>query len=202
MSVLPPPPSLHLPPPRRQGHRTLLIVLAALIALATVCSVCGLLAWRQSTKGYPVTLDTTTIPGYVESTTDVAKDASDQLRAAAKEIPFDSSFGGAYQELDGGPADLLLLFGGTKYMFSPAGDLREMERGIAAGAEAELTFVSVDPGPLGGEMRCGSMTIEGMITSVCAWADRGSLVVGMFIGLRVDEAHERLLRIRAAVEVR
>jgi hypothetical protein len=66
--------------------------------------------------------------------------------------------------------------------------------------ELQLTYgLMVYSGPLGGQERCGSGRLDGRAVSVCAWADHGSLGVGLFAGRSIEGSSPMLQDIRAAI---
>jgi hypothetical protein len=58
------------------------------------------------------------------------------------------------------------------------------------------------PGPLGGRVRCGAIEEGGAPFTVCAWADHGSLGLGMFLNRSVEESALLFVRIRQEVVTR
>lgn len=57
----------------------------------------------------------------------------------------------------------------------------------------------VDAGPLGGQERCGTGRVDGRSVAVCAWADHGSMGVGLFAGRSIEGSSPMLQDIRAAI---
>jgi hypothetical protein len=57
----------------------------------------------------------------------------------------------------------------------------------------------VDPGPLGGIMRCGNTSTGGTALAVCGWADGGSLAIGIFLNRSLTDSAELFRQIRGEV---
>lgn len=187
-------------PPKKHRFRIVLIVLATLLAILCLG---GKLKWDRDHEGYPATLNTDNIPGYVRSTLPYP----DELRAAKtalNDIGFGSAFASVYEVQGGQPSELLYLFGGTKYTSDPAEALNSYGEGFIEAARASgaqgVALDSVDAGPQGGEMRCGHAKTSDADVSFCIWADHGSLVAAMFLELDANTAHDRMLKIRASIE--
>jgi hypothetical protein len=58
------------------------------------------------------------------------------------------------------------------------------------------------PGPLGGHVRCGANNENGVVFTVCGWADHGTLGIGMFHNRPIEESALLFLRIRQEVVTR
>jgi len=87
-----------------------------------------------------------------------------------------------------------------------AATVKEFTNGVAAGgssvgASARRGIVSVDPGPLGGSMRCGVVTVVTRDIAVCGWGDRSAVAASLLLDpTTVDEAAELTRDFRAAAE--
>lgn len=104
----------------------------------------------------------------------------------------------------GNPAkkDMIMLAGASGRVSDPAGQLDRALREMAAGGLAVRAAADADPGPLGGVARCGDATADGVPMGVCAWSDRGSLVLVVVYFTDGRRATAELAGIRAAVERR
>jgi hypothetical protein len=109
---------------------------------------------------------------------------------------------GMYSQVDGYPGAVVFV---AKHVADPAeiqANLREMERGFLTSADSEITvgqFHDVDPGPLGGKMQCGSMTLKAMDGTVCAFGDEAA--DGMIITFQPDD-ETVVPTLRAGIEKR
>jgi hypothetical protein len=191
-------------PGGRRRLRTRWIVLgAAGVVLLVAAAVLGPLAWRLLTRE-TVTLSTPpSLAGLTEDTSDSANQTADYLRTAvAAKISLDSSVGAVYRDPTSADRDVL-FFGGTAFILTPDRQLDQAlgllndDSGTVSGLHA------VDPGQLGGSMKCGTTPGDnGTTMAVCGWADSGSLAVALFPGRTVDQAAELLRQMRAGMEHR
>jgi hypothetical protein len=101
----------------------------------------------------------------------------------------------AYYAPSGDLTKTVGLVGATGRITDPEGELDDVFSGEMAVSGAE----DVDPGPLGGEMRCGTTASNGQALTVCGWADGGSLVLGIFINRSSTDSAELFRQIRAEI---
>jgi hypothetical protein len=88
------------------------------------------------------------------------------------------------------------LFGATGRISNPKGELDE----AFTSDDLVVTGVqTVDPGPLGGDMRCGNMASNGQALSVCGWADGGSLMMGIFLNRSLTDSGTLFRQIRGEI---
>ncbi len=112
----------------------------------------------------------------------------------------------AVYNIGGDKSHSVLLFGGTGAIYRPANELSKV-LGLLDDSQDSVTGLhEVSPGPLGGEMKCGTSVGSGDATDpdmpICAWADHGSAMGALFPGRTVDEAAELFRQFRAAIEKR
>jgi hypothetical protein len=87
------------------------------------------------------------------------------------------------------------LVGATGRITNPEGELDD-----AFSSELTVTGAQdVDPGPLGGLMRCGNTASSGQALSVCGWADGGSLMLGIFVNRSVTDSATLFRQIRGEI---
>ncbi|MFI6819592.1 hypothetical protein ACIBJE_01390 [Micromonospora sp. NPDC050187] len=196
------------PPPKKKSGvgKVLLIVLAVVLVL---CVGGGIAIWAtvkddvgevvEATKTRVVAPETlngrpkVTEPGLVA--------ASEQMAAAIKkDVPeATSTVGGFY----GDPAknDLVMIIGISGVMADPE---KEMNDAISAisGQLGATNMAAVEPGPLGGDAKCGDGSSEGVKLGICVWADRGSLGMVVMYFKTGKEAEAEFGTIRAAIEQR
>jgi hypothetical protein len=71
----------------------------------------------------------------------------------------------------------------------------------ARGSAGSGRVHSADPGPLGGYMKCGALTVTGQQVGACAWGDRSAVAVTMVMDPADEAETARLtLQVRAAAE--
>jgi hypothetical protein len=115
-----------------------------------------------------------------------------------KDVGLDETIAAFYED----PKDsqkLVLLLGGTKLMLRPDAELDDAFKGFTDEGGKIEGLAEVDPGQLGGKARCGTTEQEGTKASICAWADHGSLVMGVFFNRPVDESAALLRQIRSEI---
>jgi hypothetical protein len=181
------------------------IIGGALAAVLLLCCGAGyffggrdILAERNATLSTP------------ETVAGLKKSANPQLQPFAdkatedlkKESGLDSTVAAFYEDPKD-PRKLVMLVGGTKLLLRPESELDDAFRGFNEGAEQDVkNVVEVDPGDQGGKARCGSVTEEGTQSALCAWADHGSIVLGVFFNRPVNESAALLRQIRSQILTR
>lgn len=84
--------------------------------------------------------------------------------------------------------------------------VEQFSEGISGGAgrvggSVSSAVHSVDPGPLGGFMRCGGVLASGQEVGVCAWGDRSAMAMTIVLNPGSDAETARLtVALRAAAE--
>jgi hypothetical protein len=206
-SAAPPPPSgpqawPAMPPapperrPARGGRPWLWVVLVAVgivLAAGVVRAVVGV-ADPVALPELPATL-----AGARTSTDTAARTALDtQVTQLRSEPGVTSAVAAMYD----GPEDtdrFLVVIAGTRRQNSADAVAGVIEGMRSSGAAAGMTFSDVEPGPLGGTLRCGSGTLAGTPVSLCAWAaDR---VIGTVLSYnnRAGSGRELTRTVRAAL---
>jgi hypothetical protein len=107
--------------------------------------------------------------------------------------------------LYGEPAelDVVVLAAVAGRVADPAKQLTQTFEGVSTAGLSASGITSVDPGPLGGEARCGTVSAGPVSIVLCAWADPGSLgIVGYYFQQDVDEVAAEFVRARGEVEKR
>ena len=191
-----PPAAEHKP---RSRVRSILLVSLLVIALAGVGTL-GYAGWqvfsqKDATLTTPDRIGTLTL-----NQTDDGKQTADYLQTAlSAEVNLNKAVGAVYTD---GATGSVLFFGGTATIWSPEKDL-EAAFGLISDKQGAVTGLhKVDPGKLGGTMKCGTTKSDVGDLSVCGWADHGSLAIAMFPG-RSESASATLLRqIRDATQKR
>jgi hypothetical protein len=100
----------------------------------------------------------------------------------------------AYYSSTSEPARIVGLIGATGKISTPATELDRMLSGSSV-----TGIVTVDPGPLGGAMKCGIREDSSQRLTLCGWADRGSVGLGIFLDRTVSEAESLFRQIRGEV---
>jgi len=188
--------------PRWSRRRT--IVLGAILALALVAGVgFGSVGWRILQEKDATLSIPPEIAGLRQDTSMRARETADYLRIGftADIVDTDESIGVVYADPNA-PDRSVLLFGGTGLVWQPERDLDRLFDLVSEGEGTIGDLRTVDAGPLGGVMKCGTSRGDGGDIAICGWADHGSVVMAMFPGRDLGEAAALLRTIRAAIQQR
>jgi hypothetical protein len=88
------------------------------------------------------------------------------------------------------------LFGATGRITNPKGELED------AFTSDDLVVTGeqdVDPGPLGGYMKCGNTVSGGQALTVCGWSDGGSVMMAIFLNRSVTDSATLFRQIRGEI---
>lgn len=123
------------------------------------------------------------------------------LRAQITDL--DSSAGAVYEEPSGDASHSVMIFGGTTLLWNPGRELDTVLTFISESSEDKLNeLAEVDPGPLGGVMKCGTTQMDSAQLAICGWADHGSIAVALFPGRSTSDAAGLMRTLRSAAEKR
>lgn len=203
--AFPPPGPFPQQPKQRRVGRILGIVGGSLAAVLVLCCGAGylfggrdILAERNATLSTP-----DTVAGLKKSTNAQLQPFAEKATADLKEESGLTSTIAAFYEDPKDRQKLVMLVGGTKLLLRPESELDDAFRGFNEGADNDVkNVVEVDAGDLGGKARCGSVTEEGTESALCAWADHGSIVLGVFFNRPVNESAALLRQIRSEILTR
>ena len=192
-----PPPPRYAPPQYRKRHRKWPWVL---LTMALLCGGCcgGAFLWSKSIYDqYPATAVTDAAVAGLTSVEDASADKIvDRLRGTIDTEQIDEArFSVVYRDTS---RRRVTVFGTTRLVSDPKKAIDASMTQLTG--QLQLTDVhKVDAGPLGGQERCGSGRLDGRSVAVCAWADHGSMGVGLFAGRSVEGSAPTLQEIRAAI---
>ncbi|MFV2111306.1 hypothetical protein ACFHW0_03065 [Micromonospora sp. LOL_025] len=141
-----------------------------------------------------------TLAGRPKATDPALQAGARQLEAELnKAIPDASSTVGGFY---GTPADkdLVMIAAASGLNPNPARTLEDTIRG-ALTSDVRLGEMSpVDPGPLGGEAKCGDAKAQDVPLGVCVWSDKGSVGMVIIYFKTGQQAHAEFATIRGQVE--
>ncbi|MGW4500249.1 hypothetical protein ACWENR_16745 [Micromonospora sp. NPDC004336] len=195
------------PPAKRKSSagRIVLIVLAGVLVLCLGGAAITFFVVKDQVKE---TVDATrirvvepdTLAGRPRATDPALQVGAQQLEAELnRSLPDASSTVGAFY---GTPAkkDLVMVAAASGLNPDPARTLETTIRG-ARTSEVRLGEMSaVDPGPLGGEAKCGDAKAENVPLGVCVWSDRGSVGMIVIYYKTGTQAHAELATMRGQIE--
>jgi hypothetical protein len=141
--------------------------------------------------------------GLTLDTTERATSAADDLKSVLTAgFNVTSSVAAVYGDPHSATRSVLFV-GGTGFLAQPERELAELFSLLDDQAGHVTGVRDADPGPLGGTMRCGTVTSgDGDSMTVCGWADYGSLAMAMFPERGVDESARLMRDLRAAIQSR
>ena len=133
---------------------------------------------------------------------DGARETAEYVRdAVATSVKLEESVAAVYS--DTAAADRSVIFaGGSGLIWNPEEALSKVFALMSDETGGVTGVRDVRPGPLGGQVRCGSTATPEGDLPVCGWADHGSVGIALFPNRSVDEAAEILLRLRTATQSR
>lgn len=191
-------------PPSRRSRR-ILVALAVVLLLVVGAGTAFVLLRTdlgiEDTR--PARLTTPdTLAGRPKITDGKLQELAAELVATIKRnVPEATDTVGAFY---GNPAkkDMIMVAGASGPVSDPGGQLDRAMHEMATGGLAIRDVTKADPGPLGGVAKCGDATADGVPLGVCAWSDRGSLVLVVLYYTDARQAAAGLAGIRAAIEQR
>jgi hypothetical protein len=189
--------------PGAARSRTRTILLSALLAVGLAgASVIGYTVWRiLSQKDARLTAPPQVAGLRVDESEDGRRTAEYLATALSVDVDFDHAVGAVYTDPRAAERGVL-FFGGTTLLWTPGSDLDTAFELVSDSQGAVTGLRDVDPGALGGTMRCGSTTSDDGEIAVCGWADHGSLALALFPDRPVDESADLLRDIRSAAQTR
>jgi len=191
------------PRPSRSRRRRLAMVgsvvgfgvLAAAIAL-------GPTSYAMLTQKDAVLTIPAEAAGLTLDTTDRARSAADDLKSIfTAGFSVKTSVAGVYGDPNSATRSVLFV-GGTGFLANPARELTQLFSLLDDQAGRVTGVRDVDPGPLDGTMRCGTVTSDDGPMTVCGWADYGSLAMAMLPERNLDESAILMRDLRTAIQHR
>ncbi len=124
---------------------------------------------------------------------------ADQLQSELSQVPGATNTVGA---LYGTPRkkDLVVVAGVEAPVADPEKELDGTFFGAGVGGLDVTGITDVEPGPLGGEARCGKTQSAGVDLAFCAWADEGSVGWIMWYFKSVKQVSGEFAKLRGEIE--
>ncbi|WP_328424932.1 hypothetical protein OG470_15570 [Micromonospora sp. NBC_00389] len=194
------------PPKKSKAGRIVLIVLAVVLVL---CLGGAAITWFAVKDEVGDVVDATntrvsapaTLAGRPKNTDPQLQSVADAMVAEMKTTAQnETSAVGAFY---GDPAkqDLFMIAAASGLMTDPKKELDD----AVAGLSSELGMASmatVEPGPLGGDARCGDGKAKDVPVGICVWADRGSVGMVIMYYKSAAQVKAEFVTIRGQVEQR
>ncbi|MDM4718097.1 hypothetical protein QTQ03_00245 [Micromonospora sp. WMMA1363] len=192
-------------PKRRSAGKILLIVLAVVSVLcAGGAAVVFFTVGDEVKEAVDATrvrvVEPETLAGRPKVTDPSLQDISRQLEAELnKTLPNATSTVGAFY---GDPAkqDLVMVAAASGLNPDPAKTIDETITGTRQSDVAIGEMSAVDPGPLGGEAKCGDAKAADVPIGVCIWSDKGSLGMIMIYFKTGADVQRELVTMRDQIE--
>jgi hypothetical protein len=133
---------------------------------------------------------------------DDAKQTAEYVRdAVATAATLTTSVGAVYADQNAATRSVIFV-GGTALIWSPERALDDLFKLVSDDTGGVRDVHDVQPGSLGGLMRCGITVTQDGDMPVCGWADHGCVAVALFPNRGVDEAERLLREMRTAIQHR
>ncbi|WP_225851887.1 hypothetical protein, partial [Micromonospora sp. AMSO12t] len=195
-----------LPAPRKSNAgKIVLISLAVVLVLCLGGAAIVAFAVKDDVKE---TVDATrtrvvapaTLAGRPRATDPTLQAGARELEAELnKTIPGASStVGEFYGTLTG--RNLVMIAAASGLNPDPAKTLEDTIRGARTSDVRLGEMKTVDPGPLGGEAKCGDAKAQDVPLGVCVWSDKGSVGMVIIYFKTGQQAHAEFATIRGQVE--
>jgi hypothetical protein len=124
---------------------------------------------------------------------------ADELQSELAQVPGATNTVGA---IYGTPAkkDIVIIAGVEAPVADPKKEMDGTFFGAGVGGLDVTGITDVEPGPLGGEARCGKTESAGVDLVFCAWADQGSVGWIMWYFKSVKQVRGEFAKLRGEVE--
>ncbi|MER5703234.1 hypothetical protein ABT023_14995 [Micromonospora sp. NPDC002296] len=194
-------------PPAPKKSKTGKIVLIVLAVVLVLCCGGGAITWFAVKDDVSDAVEATntrvtapaTLAGRPKATQPELQAAVDTMIAQMKStVQNETSTAGAFYG-DMAKKNLVMIAAASGLLADPKKELD------AAFTSTDLTMsnvAAVDPGPLGGEARCGDSESEGTKLGICAWADKGSLGMIVMYFKTGAQAKAEFVTMRGQIEQR
>ncbi|SCG67005.1 hypothetical protein GA0070609_4203 [Micromonospora echinaurantiaca] len=196
------------PPPKKKSGagKIVLIVLAVVLVL---CLGGAAVTWFAVKDDVGDAVDAAktrvvapaTLAGRPQLTDTELASLSEQMVSEMKStVQNETSAVGAFY---GDPAkqDLVMVAAASGLIADPKKELDDAVNGLSAEL-AVSNMADVDPGPLGGDARCGDGKTDAVELGVCVWADKGSVGMIVIFFSSADKAKAEFVGMRGQIEQR
>ena len=197
----PPPPPAAPPPKKSNVGKIILIILAVLLVLCAAGGTAAYFLLRDRVDAASTrVVAPETLAGRPKVTQPELQTASDTLVANLKTNMPDatSTVGAFYGDVLAG--DLIMIAAVSGIVANPAAEVDKSFSDMSGAGMAVTNIQSVDPGPLGGEAKCGDGSSQGLSLGICSWADFGSIGMIVMYDKTGAEAATEFVEIRGAIE--
>ncbi|MFI7487439.1 hypothetical protein ACIBXA_03555 [Micromonospora echinaurantiaca] len=196
------------PPPKKKSGagKVVLIVLAVVLVL---CLGGAAVTWFAVKDDVGDAVDAAktrvvapaTLAGRPQITDTELASLSEQMVSEMKStVQNETSAVGAFY---GDPAkqDLVMVAAASGLIADPKKELDDAVNGLSAELSVS-NMADVDPGPLGGDARCGDGKTDAVELGVCVWADKGSVGMIVIFFSSADKAKAEFVGMRGQIEQR
>ncbi|GAA0734215.1 hypothetical protein Drose_32215 [Dactylosporangium roseum] len=201
----PVPPLMPAPPPKKGNGLKITLGVVGGIFLICAIAACVFLYPVFSESGAHVTAPPT-LPGKLtKANSPTMQQLVDEMESELKTDlgTTDEVAAGIYS--DGTTDDIFILVAATSTILFPDTELDNAFKSLSGESSGGLTLgasTKYDPGKWGGTLKCATGTSDDVRMTMCAWADHGSLGIGVFVNRGASESAALFRDIRDVVQSR
>ncbi|GGM28626.1 hypothetical protein ACFFX1_11275 [Dactylosporangium sucinum] len=197
-----PPPMVPSAPPKKASALKVTLSIVGGVFLVCAIAACVFLYPVFSEAGATVSAPATLPGGLQKQDSDTMQQLADSLESDLRNDldTVDQVAAGIYA--DGNEQKPVILVAATSTILSPASELDKAFKGFSSGSDTIGSPTEYDAGKWGGKLRCAEGTSSEINMTVCAWADHGSLGVGVFVNRGAPESAALFRDIRDVVQNR
>lgn len=195
-------PTPPVPPKKGKGLKITFSIIGAVFLICAIAACVFL--YPVFSEGSAHVSAPATLPG------DLKKDDSAEMQKVVDEMESDlRNDVGSVDEVaagiysSGDPQKLVIIVAATSTILFPDSELDDAFKGFNDSSNAGLTTqTEYDAGKFGGKLKCSTGTSDEVKMTLCAWADHGSVGIGVFINRDSAESAAMFVQIREAVQTR
>jgi hypothetical protein len=184
-------------PGRRTSKRKIALAIVGASALAATLTL-GPTAWRMLAQRSATITAPPAVGEFARDDSESAKTtAADLMTTLQAQIDVSNAASAVYTDPATGITQSVMFAGGTTFLFSPERDLD-----VVLGAGDTTPLTQIDPGPLGGVMKCVEGGAPTETLTICGWADHGSIAIVLFPQRSTADAQKLMHDFRSAIQSR
>jgi hypothetical protein len=144
-------------------------------------------------------VEPTTLGGRPKLTDPTFTSLAQELKSGLADVPeATSTVGALYGSFE--KRNIVVIAGAAAPIADPKKELDDAFDSAGLNGLKATGIVAIDPGPLGGEAKCGKTTENDISLVLCGWADNGSLGIAIFFFQTVAKAKAEFPKLRAQIE--
>ncbi|MET7402241.1 hypothetical protein ABZS66_53050 [Dactylosporangium sp. NPDC005572] len=194
------------PAPPKKGH-ALKVTLSIVSGIFLICAIAAcVFLWPIVAEGGATVTTPASLPGGLQK----QESAEMEQLVASMEADLrndldtvDQVVAGIYSDAD--PQNVVVIVAAAATIISPGSELDNAFKGFTSGAGNSVSMGSpteYDAGKWGGTLKCATGQSSSIDMTLCAWADHGTLGIGVFINRSASESAALFRDIRDVVQSR